>query len=422
MYPDHARDNTFKLRLLKQPFLFIRLIFFLLLGFLNVAIVAFSIWSIIIIMRAFASEVFSGSMFTLFNSCFFLPLGTIVFTDTVFPPAAVLNVKSEIAWSGILSVLSLASSILVTLDGLRLFRQPGVNVSVYTPSIFLIPACWCAFTFIISYLTILLVLTTTHIRIYPNIYNVPVVLVPWFQPRPDSTINDDKLSHDSQVKSNTEVVETNVNLLGNVDIEQQYQNTVASPSPVLVSTKTDEATGAAVEQPLARNVTSCTPQWANDVNAKTKRGITQPFRLPTEQVRLSRHVTLPHARLGYAQMGTNQKSMNRRIDPEVPTPPQDVRVSDRVGQRLFELERDRGVPMAVSSIRSASSLTRTSQEEWMGVMPETGERRRSVSSLFPSSVQDEEWDQPLKKPPFNNGLGDGWRTADNMTKGFKGRI
>ena len=38
--------------------------------------------------------------------------------------------------------------------------------------------------------------------------------------------------------------------------------------------------------------------------------------------------------------------------------------------------------------------------------------RKSVSSLFPHDVREEDWNLPLTKPPFRNGGGQGWTTAD----------
>jgi len=38
--------------------------------------------------------------------------------------------------------------------------------------------------------------------------------------------------------------------------------------------------------------------------------------------------------------------------------------------------------------------------------------RKSVSSLFPHDVREEDWNLPLTKPPFRNGRGQGWTTAD----------
>lgn len=38
--------------------------------------------------------------------------------------------------------------------------------------------------------------------------------------------------------------------------------------------------------------------------------------------------------------------------------------------------------------------------------------RKSVSSLFPHDVREEDWNLPLTKPPFRSGGGQGWTTAD----------
>lgn len=415
-----TRDD-FKLRLIKRPFLLIRLIIFLLLGFLNIIIAVLSVWGIVV-SRVLTSDWFTGSLFTLVNSCLFLILATIATADTVFPCTTTSKVKFEVAWTGILSVFYLAAGIMVTRDGLLLVRQPGVSDIITTLSILLILVSWFALIFIVSYFIILLVLMIIHIPIYPNVYDVPVIFVPWFHIYLDPPIKNDKLPFHHKIKPSLDTLATQDDSHGKVDIEQPHQKiaTICAPFPPPAE---KEEVGRArndshhTTQSLASSVASITPQWAKDLNAKTKRGITHPFQHPIEQVRLDDRLA------GHTQIGKkNQKSVDSSDDSEPPTLPQNVRVCDRVGERLFEVDRDRRATAILPSLHAPSQLSRalsaTSREEKrMGALHGKGGSRQSVSSLFPCSVKEEEWNQPLKKPPFKNGHGEGWRTADNMKRG-----
>lgn len=98
---------------------------------------------------------------------------------------------------------------------------------------------------------------------------------------------------------------------------------------------------------------------------------------------------------------------------QVLTPLEDARVSHRLGEGLFEVDR---TPAArVNSAFSDASTATSREEKRMGVLLADGlqdsdEKRKSVSSMFPQYSDKADEDHPIAKPSFRRGPG-GWRTA-----------
>lgn len=63
-------------------------------------------------------------------------------------------------------------------------------------------------------------------------------------------------------------------------------------------------------------------------------------------------------------------------------------------------------------LRNPSSRTSNTTVTTTTAVPFSPLDRKSVSSLFPHDVHEEDWNLPLTKPPFRNGRGEGWTTAD----------
>jgi hypothetical protein len=281
---------------------------------------------------------------------------------------------------------------------------------------------------VLSYFTILVVLMIIHNRIYPNIHNVPVISIPWFHIYPDACVEDDKIALLQEVKPKPDVPETKADFHDSVDIEHQCHNLATTHGPVVISTKA-EYVGVDSQHKIrlsGLSAASFTPQWAKDFNGKMRRGITDPFGLSAERAQPAEKAHALDACPDVEQMGMNAKRMNHRIHLEIPMPPLDARVCDRVGERLFEVQRNTSSagglpPLRLTAPLSGAWSVTSKEEKRMGIMLEKDAARKSVSSMFPRSVREDEWNRPLKKPPFKNGLGEGWRTADNMKRGTKGR-
>jgi len=82
----------------------------------------------------------------------------------------------------------------------------------------------------------------------------------------------------------------------------------------------------------------------------------------------------------------------------------------------------RGIGMLM--LRNPSERTSNTTTTSATAVPLSPLGRKSVSSLFPHDVREEDWNLPLTKPPFRNGRGEGWTTADatqDITPAGRGR-
>lgn len=250
-----------------------------------------------------------------------------------------------------------------------------------------------------------MVLTTIHIQYYPNVHNIPIIHVPWFQPT-------------EPLIYPTKPQELQVELFGNdgIDLEKQPQ-----PQQRLAASPIAKADQWAKKRLTAFSVASFSPNWAKTRNHTVKRGVTNPFLLPIvrsgmdvpwvpPRLEVQEKITPIHA--GAEERKEDSHRLSYWVGPEVQwkttAPPEDAHPSYRVGEGLFEVDRNR-----VKSAFSDSTTASKKEEKRMGVQL-SGEDRKSVSSMFPRySARAEEWDRPVVLPPFKRGLGEGWRTASD---------
>jgi hypothetical protein len=259
-----------------------------------------------------------------------------------------------------------------------------------------------------------MVLTTVHIQLYPNLHNLPVIHVPWFQTnQPLPILPESKKIHIDPSGATDEKPRE-------LDLEKQ---------PIEdVRTKVDKW---AKKRVTAFSVLSSTPQWAKTRNGTVRRGLTNPFALPTHHQPQQPPVSVPTAVEAIPPVAARNEDPDRLsywlapadVNREIMMPPEDARPSYRIGQGLYDVDRQgAAAPVlnrVMSSFSDAGSVTTSRGEKRTGLRLED-EDRKSVSSMFPRSVKSGDWNQPLRKPPFQRGLGGGWRTADDAPKGRTG--
>jgi hypothetical protein len=186
------------------------------------------------------------------------------------------------------------------------------------------------------------------------------------------------------------------------------------------------------------STTSFTPAWAKEHNAGVTRGLHNPFGAPSFPIRHpTRAITKPTVNGGLnerdddpfaalirhdttaTKVPDEYDDKKQTLEPlagldslfrlKTPIPPSDSR-----GRVQDMVKRNVDTMMARHPNRSSNTTVTTTTVVFSPI------DRGSVSSLFPHNVGEEDWNLPLKKPPFRNGRGEGWTTA-GATQGGSGK-
>ena len=197
---------------------------------------------------------------------------------------------------------------------------------------------------------------------------------------------------------------------------------------------------------LTVSVASFTPAWAKQYNLGLTRGIHNPFSnslnegstdrqtlVPSDLVqRPSRVITKPTREDGLNERDVDDPfaapNKHDTVTTKVPGDYNDKKRSLQPLDGFSNLPRwsaattsngvdsqdqdkgKRGIGMLMVQNPPDRSSNTTATTSTVAYLSPLG--RKSVSSLFPHDVREEDWNLPLTKPPFRNGGGQGWTTAD----------
>jgi len=168
---------------MRNPFLIVRFIFLSLLVYLNLVTLAFASWNIHATTSG-ALPVPGAAVFLIFNSiaiCFLIALALVA------PAARTARVMFECFWTATFSVLQIAATVSITVNGPVTMCHPRTgNWEACTSSSLLLPTAWLSTFTLLTYLFVLFITTFAHSHTRPAIWSLTVCSVPWFtRCRPD---------------------------------------------------------------------------------------------------------------------------------------------------------------------------------------------------------------------------------------------
>ncbi|KAF9652846.1 hypothetical protein BDM02DRAFT_3126005 [Thelephora ganbajun] len=345
------------------------------------------------------------------------------------PPVSM--VLAEVCWMSVMTVLTFVSSVLSTRYG------PAKMCSSS-------PISWMNFFIFFAYLVTLLVVTILHAPLVPSIWYSNISEIPWFDfsapPAPRITpgsFPSDKSDPEGQAiygdasRSVRSVPEIECNG------DDQQQTLKAPPRPPWFTLPRGS---------LTVSVASFTPAWAKQYNLGLTRGLHNPFNRSLDKGSVDHHIldvpsdpVQPPSRV--ITKPAFEDRPHERDDDLFAAPSRHGTVVTKVSNDYNDKKRSLQALSGFSNLPRWSTATTPSEidsqsqgtgKRGIGMLmlqnpsdrasnttattttavPLSPPGRKSVSSLFPHDVREEDWNFPLTKPPFRNGRGEGWTTAD----------
>jgi hypothetical protein len=290
---------------------------------------------------------------------------------------------------------------------------------------------------VLGYSVTLLIVVVLHAPLVPGVWHSNVSEIPWFA-FPASSAS--RITHDPLPSDKADLEGRTVYgdaFHSSPEIKRsrddQYPTLKAPPRPPWLNIPRGS---------LTVSVASFTPAWAKQYNVGLTRGLHNPFNTSTDEgstdnQTLSDPVQRPARAL---TKPTHEDRLHERDDDPFAAPGKHDSVVTNVSddyddtkQPLRPLTGFSNLPRWFSATTSGGINGQDQDTEKRGIgmlmLRNPSDRssnttvttttavlsplgRKSVSSLFPHDVRDEDWNLPLTKPPFRNGQGEGWTTAD----------
>ena len=277
---------------------------------------------------------------------------------------------------------------------------------------------------VFGYSVTLLIVTIVHAPLVPDIWHSNISEIPWFAFSASSV---SRITYDSEKADLEGQTVYGDAFHSDPEIKHDREQTLKSPPrPPWQSLPRGS---------LTISVASFTPAWAKKYNAGLTRGLHNPFDTSTNEgssdsvQRPARVITKPTHEGRFHERDDDPFASASKHDIVTTKIPDDYNDKKRSLQPLAgfgnlpqwsttmtsgEIDRkdtgkhDIGMLMVRNPLDRTSNTTTTTTTA-VHLSPFG---RRSVSSLFPHDVREEDWNLPLTKPPFRNGRGEGWTTAD----------
>ncbi|KAH9857028.1 hypothetical protein C2E23DRAFT_881515 [Lenzites betulinus] len=162
----------------RNPFIVLRFVLFAILVYVNLLTIGFAVWNLTVL-KSLSGQALGAPSFVLFNSCILLALLAACLVSAWYSVSVLDKVRNECGWTGLLSVLQLASSIDVTVNGPPTLCQ-GVSILACASSSLTVALSWVSSTILLLYSFSLLTTAITHMNMTPDVWVSSVRSVPWF--------------------------------------------------------------------------------------------------------------------------------------------------------------------------------------------------------------------------------------------------
>ncbi|KDQ60722.1 hypothetical protein JAAARDRAFT_67157 [Jaapia argillacea MUCL 33604] len=267
-----------------NPVIVVRFVFFALLVYLNVLTLVASAINIGVT-KSSGISVPGASVFVLVNSCLFFVAVVGAFAELVTTRIKSAQVAVECSWTLILSVLQLAASLDVTVNGPPLFCRADAPVAVCASSYLLMPTTWLASVTLLAYFFSLVIISVVHMHSHQGIWWSSIYQVAWFTPpsrSPLQPIPRSRQSHSpNYANRNPSWVPSWIDPLSATSGGQEDKTrpfTIDLQIPRALPTdveKQPRSTGPILFHRQSRVEHVERPEWANQ--AQTRRGLDAPF-------------------------------------------------------------------------------------------------------------------------------------------------
>ncbi|KAG9226401.1 hypothetical protein CCMSSC00406_0003280 [Pleurotus cornucopiae] len=172
-------------RRLPNPVVVIRFLAFALLVFLNFQLLVFTAWNIHAVLSV-SLPVSGPTIVFIFNCCFLYLFIVFAMVEYIRPYSKTGQIKFELAWSGVISLMYLGATISLTVDGPTQVCEATKDSSICASASLLLPVAWATTLTLLTYFFGLIVLCAVHMPSYPAIWDDTVYKFPWFL-HPDGT-------------------------------------------------------------------------------------------------------------------------------------------------------------------------------------------------------------------------------------------
>ncbi|KAI0273675.1 hypothetical protein BC834DRAFT_966164 [Gloeopeniophorella convolvens] len=174
------QDLTFRLLIIKNPFLLVRFVAFSLLLFMMFTALVSAAWNVGA-SRATGVHVDGASAFVIFNSIATTLLIAVAWGDLALTPTFSSSAMGfECAWTGIFATLQIAASIYITLSGPPEYCKAKTPLSVCASITLLVPVTWLSAMTLLAYWIAVMTLCITHLRLHDQLWRTPIYAVTWF--------------------------------------------------------------------------------------------------------------------------------------------------------------------------------------------------------------------------------------------------
>ncbi|KAF7793114.1 hypothetical protein EIP86_004222 [Pleurotus ostreatoroseus] len=167
---------------MQSPFLIARIVFFVILGYLNILALAITIW-LLHSLNEKGSTAVGPSIFSLVNSSGLLFMELVATTDYWIPLARTGQVKFELGWTFVLSILQITAAFDVMFNGPPVYCSVEGWTGVCTVYTLLTALTWSSSIILFSYFLALACTACAHRLDYPTLWVVTIRQVPWFTER-----------------------------------------------------------------------------------------------------------------------------------------------------------------------------------------------------------------------------------------------
>ncbi|KAN0076978.1 hypothetical protein V8E55_010833 [Tylopilus felleus] len=165
---------------MENAFLVIRAVFFALLTYLHVLVLIFASWNIVAA-KSFGISTPGASVFLLVNSVLiFVLLPVAHLAELICAKARPAYVRVECAWTVLMSILELAASVDVTVNGPPTYCQTHSPWAMCASFSLLVHINWLVTLIMFSYCLTICVVSAAHAAALPDIWITSIPHVPWF--------------------------------------------------------------------------------------------------------------------------------------------------------------------------------------------------------------------------------------------------
>ncbi|KAI0093528.1 hypothetical protein BDY19DRAFT_256851 [Irpex rosettiformis] len=168
---------------MRNPFLIARTVFFCILVYLNVLAIGFAAWNVSA-MKSAKMPVLGAPIFVIFNACALFFFQLLAIAELASPCARTAQIGFECGWTAVMSILQLAATIDITLNGPPTYcyqTASGRLWALCSSSNVLVAIAWASSSILLLYFLTIFITSASHYSSYRGVWWTTVYNMPWFE-------------------------------------------------------------------------------------------------------------------------------------------------------------------------------------------------------------------------------------------------